>query len=147
MKELRETLVAGEIDMTLFYRGLSDVDPAAPAPDPLRGAYYDDRRGRDNEPRLAAWLSSYAARVRGEALPAAERRRRMHAANPLYVCRNYLAQQAIDRAADGDYAGIRELLQVLRQPYTEQPGAEAYAARRPDWARNRAGCSMLSCSS
>jgi uncharacterized protein YdiU (UPF0061 family) len=71
----------------------------------------------------------------------------MNRANPKYVFRNYLAQLAIDALERGDASVMERLLEVLALPYDEQPAHQDFAARRPEWARHRAGCSALSCSS
>ena len=71
----------------------------------------------------------------------------MNAVNPKYVLRNYLAQQAIDALAGGDAGVLNRLMKVLKRPYDEQPEHNELAARRPEWARHKAGCSALSCSS
>jgi uncharacterized protein YdiU (UPF0061 family) len=113
----------------------------------MEPAFYDDEKRQQGTSAFNDWLARYAKRVAQDDLPAAERRSRMNAVNPRYVLRNYLAQQAIDRAEQGDAGGIRDLMEVMRNPYVDQPGRAAFAERRPDWARNRAGCSMLSCSS
>ena len=127
MHALYALLQAAEVDMTLFFRALFDVDLEAPTLAPFDDAFYDEAKQRRAEPEFIDWLARYGARVRRDGLPPAERRARMHAANPRYVLRNYLAQQAIDRAEQGDEAGIHELLDVLRRPYDDQPGREQFA--------------------
>lgn len=137
---------AAQLDFTLTFRALMDIDAAAADVDLLGPVSYDETAFQTQRPALAAWLSDYAQRLAGEAAPA-PRRERMAALNPLYVPRNWLAQQAIDAAEQGDLAPLHRLQAVLERPYEEQSDAEAYAQKRPDWARHRAGCSMLSCSS
>jgi uncharacterized protein YdiU (UPF0061 family) len=144
---LHDLMTRAEVDMTIFFRNLALVDVGAPSLDPLREAFYSGDRMADEAAAFDAWLAQYAARVREDDLPVERRRARMNAVNPRYVLRNYLAQEAIDAAEQGDDAPIFELLDVMRRPYDDQPGRERFAAKRPDWARNRAGCSMLSCSS
>ncbi|MDB4985816.1 MAG: hypothetical protein JWN04_994, partial [Myxococcaceae bacterium] len=154
--DLSELLAASETDMTIFYRKLADVraeqdfaglsDAALIAP--LMPAFYGAGDLTDaHRARVAGWVRRYLARVQSDGTSDAERRRSMNLANPKYLLRNYLAQEAIDKAEAGDVGMIAELLELLRHPYDEQPERERFADKRPDWARRRVGCSMLSCSS
>ena len=156
LDRLFELMFHSEMDMTDFFRRLADVDFTASVEQQaaqLQAASYDADVWTRHAAGWADWLRDYANYSDGGTAPNAAadvalvRKARMNAANPRYVLRNYLAQQAIDRAEAGDFAGIAELLDVMRRPFDEQPGRDAFAAKRPDWARHKAGCSMLSCSS
>ena len=136
-----------EVDMTWFFRKLALIDVEAPALALLHDAFYRAELLTEHASEFSTWLARWASRVRSDDEYAETRRARMNAVNPRYVLRNYLAQQAIDQAGQGDPGMIHDLLDVLRNPYAEQTGREAFAARRPEWARHKAGCSMLSCSS
>ena len=153
LSELFGLLEAVETDVTLFYRGLAAVpldetvgDSALMAP-LTRAFYADDARAPEYQAPLAGWLRRYAARARQDGVPAAARVERMNRVNPKYVLRNYLAQQAIDALAGGDASFMERLMAVLERPYDEQPEHDELANRRPEWARHKAGCSALSCSS
>jgi len=131
---LFELLAAVETDFTIFFRNLTTPTVAS-----LRPAYYGELPLQS----LENWLKKYQARTGNEP----GRIERMNAVNPKYVFRNYLAQLAIDGLENNDAAPLERLLAVLQRPYDEQPGQEDLAVRRPEWARHRAGCSALSCSS
>jgi uncharacterized protein YdiU (UPF0061 family) len=163
VSDLFDLLQKVETDMTLFFRGLMEL-PVNVAeggidnsgriegdalPEPLRPAFYDEDQASAPEAasRLAGWLRRYSDRVRLEKEPTVLRYQRMSQANPKYVLRNYLAQQAIEGLERGDGSVMARLMDVLRRPYDEQPEHEELAGRRPEWARNKAGCSALSCSS
>jgi len=149
--DLFSLMTAVETDMPILFRGFGDhleetedgfvervVQPAL-----YEGAELSD----DLRARWRAWFARWRRRGEVSGLETHERQRRMSASNPCYVPRNYLAQLAIDAAAEGDVGPLEDLLTVLRNPYERQSGRESYAARRPEWARHRAGCSALSCSS
>ena len=140
-------LAAAETDWTIFCRNLARVEATsddARLIAPLEPAFYSEI-GTDHRSMLVAWLRRYLARAGRESPGRAER---MNQVNPKYVPRNYLAQQAIDAIEQrGDTSVLERLIKVLERPYDEQPAADDLAARRPEWARHRPGCSALSCSS
>jgi uncharacterized protein YdiU (UPF0061 family) len=149
--DLKDTLALTETDMTIFYRLLSD---AKKAQDPeqilelLQEAFYTSSElTEDLKDRWMVWLQRYVDRLETEAATDETRKASMDAVNPKYVLRNYMAQLAIDAADDGDNGVISELYEMLKLPYDEQPEYSKWFAKRPEWARNRVGCSALSCSS
>jgi len=147
---LEDVLLLTETDMTIFFRNLSNfkkgdsnkgleiVSDAFYAPNEVSSA---------TAHKWKSWFESYDLRLKKESNSDAERKEIMNSLNPKYVLRNYMAQLAIDDANKGDYKLIDELFQLLKRPYAEQPEYIKWFAKRPDWARHKVGCSMLSCSS
>jgi len=136
LEDLLQLMQNSGVDYTLFFRRLGEDSPEQ-AVARLRDDFVDIK-GFD------AWGERYIARVARDGYADQEQRRaRMHAVNPLYILRNYLAQKAIDAAEQGDYAEVRRLHAVLSKPFEEQPGMEGYAERPPEWGKHL----EISCSS
>ena len=118
--------------MTIFFRKLARVDPDAPQSNVLHEAFYRPELLAEHSSGLnASWLTRWASRVALMQRIPRVRIARMNAANPKLRLRNYLAQQAIDRAEQGDPTMIHELLDVLRHPFDEQDEFSAFAGKRP----------------
>ncbi|MCB9889323.1 MAG: YdiU family protein [Planctomycetes bacterium] len=151
IRELLAVLQRTETDWTIFFRQLARLPREGESDDAvalLQPAYYDDAASRAHRVAIVSWLERYRARLRSAAVDDLDRQRRMDAVNPRFVLRNYLAQMAIDRAGTGDFGMVHELLDVARRPYDDQPQRDPQLfGKRPEWARHRVGCSMLSCSS
>ena len=130
-------LAAGRVDFSVFFRRLSSLRLDDPSADSALTDLFIDRDA------FAAWSVEYRQRLRAEDSIDAERKRAMDRVNPKYVLRNHLAQVAIEKAQQKDFSEVKRLLQILQQPFDEQPDNDAYAALPPDWA---AGISV-SCSS
>lgn len=130
-------MYVSRVDFTLFFRRLGELQIENPASDdPIRDLVLD-RAAFDG------WAGRYRVRLRQEGSQDAPRRRAMHAVNPKYVLRNYLAQVAIEKAQQKDFSEIERLLDTLAAPFDDHPGAESYAGLPPDWGTRVA----VSCSS
>jgi len=146
--ELEKLLYQSEMDMTLFFRRLSRFDENNPNEfwTKLEESSYSANLAK-LKPQWTDFLANYSDILIAEAGEKNERTAAMNRVNPKYVLRNYMAQLAIDAADEGDYSVVDELFKLLLKPYDEQPESEKWFAKRPNWAKEKAGCSMLSCSS
>ena len=142
--------------MTIFFRNLSNVSKGLIVPEKddsgflakVMDAFYKPEEVKGEV--LFFWkdrFNQYLNRLNLETNSDAERKQGMDKVNPKYVLRNYMSQVAIDAADQGDYSIIDELFKLLKNPYDEQLDSEKWFVKRPEWARTKVGCSMLSCSS
>ncbi len=151
LANLEENLQLTETDMTLFFRNLSNVQLSESAPTTfakIEDAFYNPTEISEAiKTQWIQWFSDYLGELQNQSVSDDERKAAMNLVNPKYVLRNYMAQIAIDAADEGDNSVVEELYNLLKKPYDEQPESEKWFAKRPDWARHKVGCSMLSCSS
>ena len=147
MSQLYGLMETCEIDMTIFFRKLISVDITDPSTHHFAPSFYDNHKKMKFENDVRLWLERYCRRTLQDPLSPKKRTEKMTHSNPKFILRNYIAQEAIDLANQGDYSRIHTLLKILKKPYEEQPENEQFFARRPEWANSKPGCSMLSCSS
>ncbi len=151
IEDLEQRLQLTETDMTIFFRNLSQIrkenTPEANLKILLQAFYEPYELQEKTEEKWLNWLSLYSERLQLENIASEIRAKKMNTINPKYVLRNYMAQLSIDAADKGDYSIIEELYALLKQPYKEQAKYQKWFAKRPEWARHKVGCSMLSCSS
>lgn len=154
IKELLKLMESSNVDMTIFFRNLSQFNKNATLYYNyhdlafIADAFYTTEIVKTEKlEQWLQWLEMYQSRLKKESFSDSERKQKMNVTNPKYILRNYMAQRAIDAAEKEDYSLIDQLYQLLQKPYSEQPENEKWFAKRPDWAINKIGCSMLSCSS
>lgn len=151
VNSLLENLQLLETDYTIFFRNLSNVqknDSVEIAFEKVKFSFYNETLITEVfKNKWINWFENYLKKIQLESITDDERKEKMNLINPKYVLRNYMAQLAIDKANEDDYSQINELFLLLQKPYEEQPQNEKWFAKRPDWARDKVGCSMLSCSS
>lgn len=128
---LLQALAADRVDYTVFWRRLCDFRLQREAVRDL----FIDRAAFD------AWARRYE--VRCADLDPQLQRQAMRSVNPRYVLRNYLAEQAIAQAKQGDFEPVKQLRAVLQAPYDDHAAHQAWADLPPDWASSI----EISCSS
>jgi uncharacterized protein YdiU (UPF0061 family) len=137
LEPLLALLAQDKIDYTRFFRRLAqlggdaEAELAAEVGEPWQGDAWQQ------------WLSGYTRALAKQAGSAGARRAAMQAANPKYILRNYLAEQAIQAAEAGDYGQLERLYRALQNPFDEQPEHDKLAALPPAWA----AAISVSCSS
>jgi uncharacterized protein YdiU (UPF0061 family) len=125
IESLLKLMHGNRVDFTNTFRALSHFDASHNAKsNPLRDQFL-------NRDAFDSWMQSYLDRLKEEKSSHAERQSHMLATNPKFVLRNYLAQTAIEKAQNDDFSEVKRLLEILQDPYSDQPGMDQYAVPPP----------------
>jgi uncharacterized protein YdiU (UPF0061 family) len=126
-KDLLERMAQNGADFTLTFRRLCDAAAGADGDGPVRALFADASA-------FDIWAARWRQRLAEDRGDNRERQARMRAANPLFIPRNHLVEEAIESAVnDSDFVPFEMLLSVLSRPYEEQPAQARYAEPpRPD---------------
>ena len=142
VEDLMQLMAAEKVDFTVFWRQLSQAVVMQSTAVALTDAGWSGVTDLVlDRPRLLKWLSLYTERAGQNNFAAMGQQ--MLRSNPKFVLRNHLAEIAIRQAQAGDFSEIDTLYNLLKSPFDEHPGMQAYADLPPDWA----GQLEISCSS
>ena len=97
---------------------------------------FEDEKGK-------AWFARYEKRLSKENIEEKKQKNLMMKSNPKYILRNYLAQEAIETAQQGDFSTLNKLLEVLKNPFTENKKYNEFSKAPPEWGKKL----EISCSS
>lgn len=141
--ELHRLMEASKMDFTNTWRGLSKIKADTKDAEPI-----EDMLPSDEEKRKEwdEWVARYVQRMRQNEWDDTQRMSVMDKANPKYILRNYMTQDAISLAERGDYSEVSRLLRLIKRPYVEQEGMDKYAQASPSWSKVPGVC-VNSCSS
>ena len=129
-------------DMTIFYRLLMTME--SPSYEHFKDSFYEDLK-EEEEQFLLKILTQYHTRLHQNNISKKASLAHMNRSNPHFVLRNYLLQQAIEALQNSDDSLFKKLQAAILHPY--DGSQNEFFQKRPDWAKQKAGCSMLSCSS
>ena len=147
ISNLEKLLATLQPDMTIFYQLLITV-PQDEAKESILShfaeSFYRQPSSAEAD-NFYQWMQAYKTRRFNSTINGEESIRRMQTANPRFILRNYLLHQAIEELEKGDNTLFVKLQQAMKEPYSGNH--DEFFQKRPGWATEKAGCSMLSCSS
>jgi uncharacterized protein YdiU (UPF0061 family) len=143
--ELVTLMMQTSVDYTIFFRELSSI------PDeigPLKKSFYS-HLNEDMDKRWSEWLTKWKSLITNTPRTLEDISEQMKRVNPKYSLREWLLAPAYQQAITGNYALVRELQDVMTQPYAEQSQEveEKYYRLKPSELSGLGGVSHLSCSS